>query len=355
MFSEVRKAAKKAGLPPGTATYTGDKNNVTPVIKVLCYDTKNYTETSGETLNECLPIPPTAGITWINVKGLHDTSIIEDIAQRYNIHPLTVEDILNLGQRPKVEEYDGYLYSAIKLLQWQKKSSTFSVKQLSLILGKNFVLTFHDSESPIFDAIYNRFKSTATQRLRQQGPDYLFYRIIDAAVDQYFILLESLGDLIEDTEEHLITTFNPQNARLIYKLKRQMLLLRKAVWPMRDAASHLLHVEEDLITNFTRIYMRDLYDHVAQVMDTVETFRDMLSSMLDMYLSIITNRMNEIMKTLTIITTIFIPITAIASIYGMNFLNIPGLHWEYGYYAALSVMFGIAIAMVIYFKIKKWF
>lgn len=354
MFSEVRKRAKKTGQPPGTPIYTGTQHEITPKIRVITYSQNECKETSGGTLEECLPDQLDNGVTWVDVQGLHNTPIIEKISERFNLHPLTTEDILNIEQRPKVDEFEKYLFITLKVLNWNKKKSTFVIKQLSLILGKNFVLSFHETHTNIFDAVRERLCSQKNQRMRQQGGDYLVYRLIDAVVDEYFLVLEALGDLIGDVEEEIIASPKPQNSRNIYRLKRKMLLLRKAIWPMREAISHLLDEDDELISKFTRVYLRDVYDHTVQAIDSIDTFRDMLSSMLDMYLSSLTNRMNEIMKTLTIITTIFIPITAIASIYGMNFADIPGLHWHYGYYTTLVVMVLIAIAMIIYFQRKKW-
>lgn len=354
MFSEVHKRAKKAGKPPGTLTYTGDQTQGTPVITVITYSANEFNEVSGQHLDTCLSNDPSyKGTTWINVEGLHDIELIKSLAKRYNLHPLTIEDILNVAQRPKVEEFKHYLFITLKVLL-KGRDNSFLIKQVSIILGKNFILTFQESDTTLFDNIRVKLRSQTSQTLRKEGGDYLMYRLIDAIVDDYFVTLENIGDQIEKTEETIIASPTPQNARIIYKLKRQMLLLRKAIWPMRELLSHLTHSENNLISKFTNIYMRDVYDHSVQAIDTLETFRDMLSNMLDMYLSSVTNRMSEIMKTLTIITTIFIPITAIASIYGMNFETLPGLRSKWGYLIALFVMAVIAASMLIYFRRKKW-
>jgi magnesium transporter len=354
MFSEVRRRAKKVGQAPGTPVYTGNKKSVEPSIRVTTYDANNCQHATGLQLEDCLKNVPSGGVTWVDVTGLNNTHLIEQICQRFHLHPLTVEDILNVEQRSKVEEFEGYLYITLKVLRWNTKNMTFKVSQLSLILGKDFVLSFHEAPSSIFDSLHSRIESSANQRLRQQGSDYLVYRLIDIVVDQYFLVLEALGDQIETVEDNIISSPSPSTTKVIYRLRRQMLMLRKAIWPIREAIGHLTHAEDELVTKFTRVYMRDVYDHTVQAIDTVETFRDMLSGMLEMYLSSLTNRMNEIMKTLTIITTIFIPITAIASIYGMNFDFIPGLHWEYGYPTAITLMLAIAAGMMVYFKKKNW-
>lgn len=353
MFHEVRKRAQKVGQPPGTAIYTGKKSTETKV-SVVQYSAHDFHEISGKNLDECAVEQKEGLITWINVTGLHDAALIKELANRYQLHPLTVEDILNIEQRPKVEEFDGYEFITLKMLTWQAKQKTFSAEQLSIVFNKQFILSFQENPTPIFDTIHERLRSSATQRLRQQGADYLVYRLIDCTVDYYFVVLEAIGDQIEKIEERIVSSPKPQITRALYRLKRQMMFLRKIIWPMRELISHLLQSDEVSISSFTRVYLRDLYDHVVQAIDTIETFRDMLSSMLDMYLSSLTNRMNEIMKTLTIIATIFIPITFIASLYGMNFVYMPELHWHYGYFGALGAMVIVAIVMLIYFRNRKW-
>lgn len=354
MFSDVRKRAKKAGQPPGTAIYTGTKKNKMPVITVTIYSSHDFHESVSYELEDCLPTQKEPGITWINVEGLHNVKIIEQLAGRFNLHPLTVEDILNVEQRPKIEEFENYTFITIKMLIWKEQNASFSIKQLSIVLGEDFVLSFQELDTTLFDQIRVRLSGDPHQRLREQGGDYLTYRLIDAVVDDYFLVLEALGDQIEKTEERIISSPTQQNARIVYRLKRQMLMLRRAIWPMREAVSHLMHSDSKFITKFTTLYLRDLYDHTVQAIDSIEIFRDILSNMIDMYLSSLTNRMNEIMKTLTIITTIFIPITSIASIYGMNFEYMPELKSRYGFSIVIIIMFVIAFGMLIYFRRKKW-
>lgn len=352
MFSEVHSRVTKTGQAPGTATYTGKKKFTPPNIAVITYDTDNFYESKGDHLAEQMFANPGSN-TWVSVEGLSDPSIIQQLATRFNLHPLTVEDILNVEQRPKVEEFDNYIFVTMKVLQWRAKSSNFTVNQISLVLGNHFVLSFQESDTTLFDPIVDRIRTSNKQRFREQTSDYLAYRLIDTVIDEYFVVLEMIGDEIEKLEESIIINPSPQSARNIYHLKRQMLLLRKAIWPMREAINHLSHTDE-YISKATRIYLRDVYDHTMQAIDTLETSREMLSGMLDMYLSGLTIRMNEIMKTLTIITTIFIPITAIASIYGMNFTNLPGIHTESGYEVAIGAMIIMALSMLIYFRKKKW-
>lgn len=355
MFSMRKSHIKKVGEPPGTPTYTGKLRNRTPTVTVTVYNNQDIKEYKGTTLAECLPASHPDGMIWVDVNGLNNSTLIQEIAERFKLHPLTVEDILTVDQRPKVEEFDDYTFIELKALIWHAHHNHFNVRPLSIVLGESFVLSFHEGASSLFNGIHTRIASNPNQRLRQQGGDYLVYRLIDAVVDEYFLILEALSDKIEKLEDLIVSEPTQQNARTIYRLKRKLLVMRKVTWPVREALGHLMHAEDTFITKFTSVYLRDVYDHTVQVIDTIDTFRDMLASLLDMYLSSLTNRMNEIMKTLTIITTIFIPITAIASIYGMNFTEIPGLRWEYGYITALAAMACMAVGMLIYFKKKKWF
>ncbi len=353
MFSEVSKRVKKVGHPPGTAIYTGDKTG-TPEITFTVYNAEGAVEKTGNKLETCMLQRKEGDITWINIEGLHDVSLIEKIAKEFKIHPLTVEDILNVDQRPKVEEFETYLFITLKVLSWQSKKSLLCVNQLSLVIGKEFVLSFEEMDTTRFDNIRKHLQNSMHQRLREQGSDYLAYRLIDTIIDEYFIVLEALGDQIEQVESIIINAPNRRNARAIYRLKQQILLLRKAIWPMREALGHLLYMDETLISKSTRLYLRDVYDHTMQAMDTLETFRDMSASLLDMYLSGLSIRMNEIMKTLTIITTIFIPITALSSIYGMNIPDVPLMQSHWAFIIIFSAMVMIVILMMLYFRKKKW-
>ncbi|EKD73533.1 MAG: magnesium Mg(2+)/cobalt Co(2+) transport protein [uncultured bacterium] len=356
MFREIRKRAKKIGQSPGTPFYTGNKKDVEPRVRVITYTESFFHEAIGKNLDECLAAleQPKPGITWITVEGLSNLPFIEQIAKRYQLHPLTVEDILHVEQRSKLEEFDGYFFTTLKLLSPLTGNRMFSIGEISIVFGKNFVISFLEHESKIFNSIEEKLRNSPTQRLRQHGSDYLVYRLIDTIVDQYFVVLEAIGERIGKIEDRIISSATPRVSRTLYRLRRQMLLLRKMIWPMREVISHLMQAEEKIITPFTRVYLRDVYDHTVQAIDTIETFRDMLSSMLDMYLSSLTNRMNEVMKTLTIIATIFIPITFVASFYGMNFQYMPELHWHAGYPLVISIMVAVVVAMLFYFRKKKW-
>ncbi len=354
MFSEVHQRVKKAGQAPGTPTYTGEINHTPPDVTIITYSGNDFKQTTGHQIDESLLATKPPTITWVDVQKLHDVSLIEQLAKHYHLHPLTLEDILNVQQRPKVEEFEKYIFITLKMLPWNVKTGTFSIKQVSLIIGKDFILSLQECNTDFFASLQKKIINPNNKHLREQGADYLAYRLMDAVIDQYFVVLEDLGNQIEKLEERIIADPKPANARMLYQVKRKMLQLRKAVWPMREAVNHLLQIDNNIMTSSTHIYLRDVYDHTVQAIDTIENFRDMLSSMLDVYLSSLTNRMNEIMKVLTIIATIFIPMTFIASVYGMNFQYMPELHWRWGYPTVLGVMLLIAVLMLIYFRRKKW-
>jgi magnesium transporter len=354
MLSAVHKRSQKAGQAPGTAIYTGSKKSVVPKITVMTYSETEFFEKSGRALEDCMlgqVANPTT--TWIDVQGLNDPHTIEILAEKYKLHPLTVEDILNVEQRSKIEEFDTYIFVTLKMLVWHAEKRTFSIEELSLVMGEGFVLTFQEQESSIFNELRERI-SKSPQSMRKKTSDYMAYRLIDTVVDYYFVVLEGMGEQIEKVEDLIIANPSKKNARMLYKLKRQMLLLRKVSWPIREVISHLLKVDNDYISPYTQVYFRDVYDHTMQAIDTIETFRDMLSNMLDIYLSSLTNRMNEIMKVLTIIATIFMPITFITSLYGMNFQYMPELSWVYGYPIVLTLMACVVMLMLAFFRRKKW-
>jgi len=352
MFRDIRRKAKLAGLPPGIVLENEEQKHEPTKITVVQYSQEDYQEWKGEDLDACPLLSQGTGCLWIHIQGMPHNHLMEQLVKRYHLHPLTVEDITTSSQRPKVEEFEDYEFVTLQLLTPHKKSQ-FTISQINLLLGKDYVISFQEVDSDFFSPIYKRLQSTSHQRMREQGSDYLFYRLIDIIVDYYFVVLEAVGGQIDEVEEKIIVNPKPQSTRKIYRLKRRMLVLRKIIWPAREVVSHLLQAEEKRISAFTRVYLRDTYDHIVQAIDTVETFRDMLTNMLDIYLSSLTNRMNEVMKTLTIIATIFIPMTFVASIYGMNF-KIPEYQWNYGYYYALGIMAIIAIVMLIYFKKKRW-
>ncbi|MFC1846581.1 magnesium/cobalt transporter CorA [Chloroflexota bacterium] len=346
--------AKKAGLPPGTLVYSGEEKAYKPKISLIDYTEANFQESAIENIEECFPFKDTPTITWINIDGVHDIGMIEKLGNRFELHPLIMEDIVNTQQRPKVEEADKYMFIVLRMLYFNDNDEELKSEQVSLVLGSNFVISFQESVGDVFQPIRDRI-AKGKRRIRKMGADYLAYALVDAIVDNYFIVLERLGETIESIEDDLIQKPTPETLQIIHNLKREVISLRKSVWPLREVISSMDRSETPLIRKTTKIYLRDVYDHTIQVIDTIESFRDMISSMLDIYLSSVSNRMNEVMKVLTIFAAIFIPLTFIAGIYGMNFASMPELSWRWGYPAALVVMALVAAVLLFYFKRNKWF
>ncbi len=349
----IKRISKKAGLSPGTLVHIGKKKIEKARIRIIDYDESQLNEKEAKKIEECFPFKEKPTVTWINIDGLHEVDIIEKIGKHFDVHPLVLEDIVNTGQRPKMEDFDSYLFVVLKMLHYNQEEGEIGAEQVSLILGSNFVISFQETEGDVFNSIRERIRN-AKGRIRKMGADYLAYALVDAIVDSYFIILEKLGEEIESAEEELVTNPAPETLQTIHNLKREMILLRKSVWPLRELISGLERGESSLIQKSTVIYLRDVYDHTIQVIDTIETYRDMLAGMLDIYLSSISNRMNAVMKVLTIIATIFIPLTFIAGIYGMNFKFMPELEWRWGYFGILAIMAVVAVYMVIFFRKKKW-
>jgi len=349
----IKKRSKKAGLPPGTLVHIGEKKSDTPKITVMDYDEAHFQEKEIKTIEECFLFKDKPTVTWINIDGLHQVEILEKLGECYGFHPLVLEDILNTDQRPKVEDYGEYIYIVLKMLDQSNKSNEILTEQISLILGPSFVISFQEREGDVFDPIRERIRN-GKGRIRKMGPDYLAYALLDSIVDNYFVIMEKLGEKIEFLEEEVVKQPIPETLQTIHHLKREMIFFRKAVWPLREVIGSLERGELPLVKETTRIYLRDVYDHTIQVIDTIETFRDMVSGMLDIYLSSVSNRLNAVMKVLTIIATIFMPLTFIAGIYGMNFKYMPELEWRWGYPAIWFAVVLISVSMLIYFKRKRW-
>jgi len=354
MLRFIKKRLKKVGLPPGTLVHIGEKKTEKVKITIIDYDEAQFQEKEIKTIEECFPFKDKTTVTWINIDGIHDIEIIKKIGKHFDLHPLILEDILNTGQRPKIEDFEDYIFIVLKMLYYNEKEDEIQAEQVSLILGSNFVISFQEREGDVFNPIRERIRR-GKGRIRKMGADYLAYTLIDTIVDNYFISLEKLGEKVESIEEELVTNPTVETLQAIHHLKREMIFLRKSVWPLREVVNRLERGESTLIHESTGIYLRDVYDHTIQVIDTIETSRDMLSGMLDIYLSSVSNRMNQIMKVLTIIATIFMPLTLIAGIYGMNFEYMPELGWRWGYPVALLVMVAVGISMFIYSRRKKWF
>jgi len=349
----IKRQSKTAGLPPGTLIHVGERKTEEVRITFMDYDEHDFQEKQVSNIEDCFQFKDTTTVTWINIDGLHDVSIIEKIGRRFELHPLILEDILNTGQRPKCEDYEKCLFMVLKMLTYDDASNSVRSEQVSVVLGENFVISFQEAVGDVFEQIRERIRN-AKGRIRKLSADYLAYTLIDAIVDNYFLILEKMGERIESMEDELLTDPSNRTAGMIHALKRELMFLRKSVWPLRELVNTLDKTESLLINDVTKPYLRDVYDHTIQVIDTVENFRDMVSGMLDIYLSSISNRMNAVMKVLTIIATIFIPLTFIAGVYGMNFKYMPELEWRWAYPALWLVMAVIVLGMVVYFRRKKW-
>jgi magnesium transporter len=354
MATRVKKRSETIGMPPGSLVYVGDKPPKEVEITIANYNDQEYAKYSKTSFRECLLFAKeTSHATWIDINGFQEVKDLEYLGECFQLHPLVLEDILNSDQRPKIDDYGDYLFIILKMLHHDEGTHEVVTEQISIILGDNYVISLHENDVDIFDLVRKRLKA-GTGRIRKGKADYLAYALLDLIVDNYFLVLEQLGEVVEDLEEELVN--NPTSATLnkIYHLKRDTIQIRRAVWPLREVVSKLARTDFSLINEQTVVYLRDVYDHVTIIMDTIETYRDILSGILDIYLSSVSNRLNEVMKVLTIIATIFIPLTFIAGVYGMNFKNMPELQWPDGYYMALGMMGAVALIMVIFFWKKGW-
>ena len=343
----------KVGMSPGTLVHVGERKLQQSKISVWEYDADRLHVFEPEKVTDFLPLEGREGVSWVNVDGIHDVDLIGEIGQGIGIHPLVLEDILNTTQRPKLEDFGDYLYLVLKMVYWNEDENLAHVEQVSLILGKSYVITFQEGDRDVFDPVRKRIREKRG-RIGKLGPDFLAYTLLDAIVDHYFVVLEKIGEQIEELEEELVAEPSTRTLQTIHQIKRELIFLRRSVWPLREVLGSLQRGEAELFSESTVVYLRDVYDHTIQVIDTVETFRDLVGGMLDIYLSSVSNKMNEVMKVLTIIATIFIPLTFVAGIYGMNFGYMPELTWRGGYFAVLGLMLVIALLMVIYFRRKRW-
>jgi magnesium transporter len=353
ILRHVKRVSHKAGLSPGTVVRVGDVPPKPAIVSLISYDDKHCIEKKDITIAEALPPKDQTGVTWINVDGVHNTSIVEAIGAHFNLHPLVLEDIVTSGQRPKLEDYTDYLFVTLKILSIDPQVKEVSSDELSLLLGPNYVITLHETEKDIFDPVRERIRK-GSGRLQKSGSDYLAYALIDSVVDNYFSVFENLGEYFEDLQDNVVQDPSPQTLQAIQHFRNELILLRKSVWPVRDVINGLQRSDSPLMSRTTEVYLRDVHDHTIQIIDTIETFRDMLSGMLDIYLSSASNRLNSVMKVLTIIATIFIPLTFFAGVYGMNFKFMPELEWRWGYPLLWVVMVTIAVSMLIWFRRKKW-
>ncbi len=347
------RTRKPPGTSPGTLVYTGERHEAEVVVSVIEYDAESLVESTIEDIRDCFDSADADPITWVNIDGLHDVGMIEQVGEHFGVHRLALEDVVSTTQRPKVEEYETHFIVILRMLDFDAETSSVSAEQVSLVVGKSWLFSFQERPGDVFDPVRERLR-TKKGKIRSRGPDYLAYALIDAVVDHYFRILELIGDRIEELEDQVLVEATLESMHRIHHLRREMLIVRRAVWPLREALGQLYRGEVELVQEETEVFLRDVYDHCVQLIDTVETLREVLSGAMDLYMTGVSNRMNEVMKVLTIIATIFIPLSFVAGVYGMNFEYMPELNVRWGYPALLAAMGTAAGAMVWYFRRKGW-
>lgn len=345
------KRKKRPGLPPGTLEFTGEQQMDRVLVHEIRFSPEVFTDRPLATGAELSVLP--GQVTWYDVRGLHDVSMIDRIGQYFNMHPLVLEDIVHTSQRPKFEEYGQDVFIVLTSLSYDDKNQTVQAEQISIYFGENFLLTFQEKEDDTFLAVRERLHASRG-RIRSRQSDYLAYALIDSIVDNYFEVLDCFEAEMEGIEDEINTRPVRTTKERIHRLKFEMLALRKSVMPLREAVGKFSRCESKAIDDSTGLFVRDLYDHVIRISDLVETYRDMLNGLQELYLSELSLRMNNVIQVLTIITTIFVPLTFLAGIYGMNFDNMPELHWQHGYFYLLGAMAAITVALLFYFKKKNW-
>jgi magnesium transporter len=341
------------GASPGTLSYVGKIRQERVKIEVIDYDKDNFQKHSLKNALEAAPYANSQSVTWINVTGVHEAKKVAELGKVFSLHPLTLEDIMDTTQRPKVDEYEEYLFIVLKMAYYSESGDDIIIEQVSLVLGKNYVISFQENKADILDPLRERIRQ-GQGKIRKEGSAYLMYAIIDLITDHYFTILEELGEKIEYLEEDVLRRADFMALKRIYNIKQALIILSKAIWPMRDVVNRLEKTEHKLFKGRISLYLRDVYDHSIQVVETLETYRDMVSGIHDLYLSNQSNRMNEVMKVLTIFASIFIPLTFIAGVYGMNFDHMPELRTENGYYVLWGIFIALATGMLVYFRRKKW-
>ena len=354
MIASLRNASEKAGFPPGSLVHVGDVLETVTRMSVIDYSKENIEEQQIHSVDEILKYKDSDTVTWVIIEGLANVDIIESIGTLFDIHQLVLEDILNTHQRPKFEEYDDHLYIVLKCLLSEDENFSVSYEQISLLVLRNFVFLFKEKNDDLFRSILQRIR-TSKGRFRSLGADYLMYAILDAVVDQNFILIDSLDNAITSLEESLLTSEPTQDTlNTIQRLKREIIVIRRHVSPVRELMAGMLRSESELIQEKTHIYLRDVSDHAIRVIESIESYRDILSGLLEIYMSKVSNKMNEVMKVLTVFASIFIPLTFLAGIYGMNFEYMPELNWKWAYPALWVAFISIPAILLVYFRKKKW-
>lgn len=346
------KQIKKVGQAPGTLIYTGDIEDSPIEISVIRYSEDSFERAIVEKATDVYQEKNEDTITWINIEGIHDTEVIQQIGKDFKLHPLMLEDILNIEQRPKIDNFGDNIIVFLKMLYISE--TKLIVEPISLVLGPNYLISFQEQPGDVFDNIRLRLENS-NGKIRNHRADYLLYSLMDAIIDNYFIVLEDISEKLEFLEDKLFLSTDNQLLYELQHLRKQIVVIRRSVYPLREIVNKLNREEYEAIEEESEKYFRDLYDHTIQIIETIETFKETVASLKDVFMTSISNKMNEIMKVLTLIATIFIPITFVVGVYGMNFENMPELGWKYGYALTWGIMVVMTVSMLLYFKKKKWF
>lgn len=350
----LKANAAKAGQAPGTLLYVGDRLADQTSATYIQYDPHAYQEEPLEVGKVDKPSEKNAKVSWIKLQGLEDVKLVQEIGEHFGLHPLVLEDVLNTEQRPKIDIYPDYVFIVARLVSWDKEEQTVESEQLSIVLGKNWVLTFQEKTSEAFNEIQEGLQSEHTF-LRTSGADYLMYALLDKVVDRYFTVLEGLGEAIELVEDQMILRSHQHDLHTLHAFRREMLHVRRSLWPLRDMINIVQRDETNILSTDTQLYLHDVYDHTIHLIESVESLRELIGTLQETHMSSQANNLNHQMRLLTAITTMFMPLTLISGIYGMNFKNMPELDWDYGYFAVLGMMVAILLGMGYAFWRRNWF
>lgn len=350
---EKVRPQKKVGASPGSLVYVGDRTDEPVKVSIMDYNDgglDEYPDATPDDIEHCMARD---SVTWINVSGIHDLSIIKTMGNLFDLHPLLMEDVVNTRHRSKIDDYDDYLFIVLKMAFQDPEDSSVLFEHVCLVMGDRYIVSFQEREGDVFGPVRDRLKK-AKGRIRTSGVDYLGYALIDMIVDHYYVVLEQIGETLDDIQEEALASPTPKTLNAIHDARHQVIFLRKTIWPMREMIGSLLRGSSDLFNEKTMVYLQDVYDHIVQVIETVDTYRDVLSGVLDTYMSSVSNKMNEVMKVLTVMATLFIPLTFLAGIYGMNFKYMPELEWRYAYPVFWVLVIVVFSLMIWWFKNKKW-
>jgi magnesium transporter len=349
----LKHRGAKAGLPPGSLVYVGEDRAHRTRIALMDFDEARLTERQVARVDECLEFKDGTSVTWINVDEVHEPGVLERFGRVFGFHNLMLEDILNTDQRPKVEDHGDYIYLVLKMLEWRQDTGDVDIEQLSLVVGPRFVISFQERAGDFFDPVRARIRESVG-RIRKLGADYLAYALLDSVIDQYFLVLERMGERAEALEDVVMTEPGPGTLARIHALKREMIFLRKAVWPLKEVIASLRHLDTPLVAKSTHIFLRDLQDHIEQVVEGIDTLHMLLADLMDTYLSVVSNRTNAVMRVLAVLSAVFMPLTFVTGIFGMNFHDMPPLDWHWGFIGSLAGMVALALVMIVYFRRKGW-